>query len=253
MQKTFTSQVFGDNQAPAEEVLATDYKDLVEAVDLLEQEFEALPTKINSDDDLGKVGKFVVNARKLGKTVETTRTEVGAPLLEATRAVNGFFGAENDRLKKLIKMLTERADDYNSRKEAENRRKAELEAEKTRKAAEEAAAKAEEAATYGQAAKAAGQAAVLERKAEKAEKTATGTASDLVRTKTGGVTASTRGAWTFRIDDYTALQASLGPLGPFLARADVEKAIRSVVRIQKDGTNLPGVTAYQEAKSTFRG
>jgi hypothetical protein len=240
-------QVFGANKAPMATVLAADFASLVAEIDAFTAEADAIPTKIKTDDDLGKVGQCVTDLRALWKRADGLRSDEKAPIIAAGKDLDAWFKDLLGKVEKSAKRLQGAADDYARQKAAEERARLQEEARKAREKREQELAKAEAGNV-----KAAGRAELAEAQADAAEKAATGSNADLVRTRAGGVTASAKTVWTFRVDDYAALQASLGPLGPFLAREDVEKAIRSVVKIQKGGTALPGVTAFEDVKSTFR-
>lgn len=240
-------QVFGANRAPMATVLAADFADLVRDVEGLTAAANALPAKIKTEDDLGNVGQHITDLRALSRRVDGTRSDEKAPILEAGKQLDGWFKDLGGKIEVAAKRLQGAADEYARQKAAEERARLVEEARKAREREEAERAKAEAGNI-----KAAGRADQAEARADAAEKAATASDADLVRTRAGGVTASAKTSWTFRVDDYPALQASLGPLGPFLAREDVEKAIRSVVRIQKGGTALPGVTVFEDTKATFR-
>jgi hypothetical protein len=247
MRLPVVDQVFGANKAPIETVLAADFADLVRDVDALTAAAAAIPTKIGGDADLGKVGQAITDLRGLWKRVDGARADEKAPILDAGKRLDGWFKDLTASIESAAKRLQGAADDYARAKAAEERTRLVEEARKAREKEAAERAKAEAGNV-----RAAGRADQAEARAEEAERGAGAKAADLVRTRTGGVTASAQTVWTFRVDDYPALQASLGPLGPFLAREDVEKAIRSVVRIQKGGTSLPGVAVFEDVKSTFR-
>jgi cell division septum initiation protein DivIVA len=247
MRLSVVDQVFGANKAPIETVLAADFADLIRDVNGLTEQADALPTKIKGDEDMGRVGQAVTDLRALHKRVDGARSDEKAPILDAGKKLDGWFKDLTAKIEASAKRLQGAADDYARAKAAEERARL---IEESRKAREKAAAEAAKAEAGN--VKAAGRAEQAEARAETAEAAAGAKAADLVRTRAGGVTSSAKTVWTFRVDDYPALQSSLGPLGPFLAREDVEKAIRSVVRIQKGGTALPGVTVFEDVKSTFR-
>ena len=143
------------------------------------------------------------------------------------------------------------ASDYQRAKEAAKRAEAAEAARKLREQEESARLKAAES-TGTAAARAEGKADNLASAADRHEAAAEARTADLVRTSIGGVTASAKSVWTFRVRDYEALAATMGPLGPYLAQADVEKAIRSLVKLRKGGTSLPGVEVFEDTKATFR-
>lgn len=240
-------QIFGHNKAPIDEVLKADFADLTKEVEGLCAEAGKAPKRIRNEDDLGTIGNFFADLRALKGRIEGIRKDEGEPMLSAKRALDGFFKDLAAELEKVGDDLQATADEYTRRKAAEERARREEEARKAREREERERQKAEAGNI-----KAAGRAEQYEAQAEAAEKAAIAGAADLTRTRAGGVTSSAKTVWDFRIDDYTALQSSLGPLGPFIDRKDVEKAIRSVVRIQKGNTSLPGVAVFEDVKSTFR-
>ena len=211
-----------------------------------------LPKKVKSDADLSLVGTVITDARDLAKRVENTRTEEGRPLLDATKMINEHFKALGTTIAKAIAPAQEAADVYTREKAAAEKARREREAEEARKKEEAAREKAENATTAAAAARAARDVERHAHAAEAAEQAASASTADVVRTRSGGVTATGRTFWNYQITDYPAVQATLGPLGHFLPRADVEKAIRSLVRIQKGGASLPGVKVYEDTKSSFR-
>lgn len=240
-------QVFGRNKAPIEAVLAADFAELVAEAKAFIDAANDLPGKIRTETDLGIFGQHITDLRALYKRVDGARADEKAPILEAGKKLDGFFKDICTAVEIAAKRLQSVADDYARQKAAEERARLIEEARKAREKEEAERAKAEAGNV-----RAAARAEQAEARAEAAEKAATQSDADLVRARVGGVTASAKTTWAFRVDDYAALQASLGPLGPFLAREDVEKAIRSVVRIQKGGTALPGVAVFEDVKSTFR-
>lgn len=252
MKTPVVEQIFGSNKAPLEEVLAADFGDIEADIAAAEAKAAALPATCSSDADLAAIGNCVADLRSLSKRIDGVRMEEGRPLLEAQRGINDFFKTFAARIDRATAGAQRAADDYNRRKAAEERARREREAAEQRRKEEEARAKAEAARSAAAAARAEGVADLAAFRAERAEQAATASTADLVRTRAAGVTASAKTIWDFRITDYAALSASLGPLGPFIDRASVEKAIRSMVRIQKGATTLPGVEAFEDIQSTFR-
>ena len=252
MRLPVVDQVFGANKPPIDVVLAADYADLVNEANALAERAKGLPKTVKGDDDLSLVGAVVADARELAKLAEGIRLEEGRPLLEATKSVNEFFKGMASRVSDALAPAQKAADIYVREKAAAERARREKEADDARKKEEAARAKAEAAPTAAAAANATRAAERHAIRAETAERSASSSNADLVRTRGGGVTSSARSFWTFRIVNYAAVTATLGPLGPFLPRPDVEKAIRSLVRIQKGGASLPGAEFYEDAKSSFR-
>ena len=243
-------QVFGSNRAPMSVVLETDFADLRKEVEAVVERAQRIPRVVKTEDDLGMIGSCIADMRALAKRVDGIRVEEGKPILEATRALNDFFKAMTGQLSDASEPLQRAADDHARRKAAEERARREKEAAEARRREEEARAKAEKARTHDATILANARVELATANVERAEIEAAAPAADLVRTRTNGVTASAKADWAFRIADYNAIDLNL--LRPFLARADVEKAIRSMVRIQKGDTALPGVEVFEDIKSTFR-
>lgn len=250
MRTPVVDQIFGSNKAPVEEVLKADFADLREEVASTTRRAFEMPTKITSEDDLAKVGVFISDCKALVKKIDAVRLEEGKPILDAQRGLNDFFKRLSGLVCDNIEPCQRAADNYARQKAAEERARREREAADARRKEEEARAKAERARSADAAILANAKAEMEAGKAERAEAAAGAGVAELVRTRVEGVTASARADWAFRIDDYDAVD--LNTLRPYLARADVEKAIRSMVRIQKGGTRLAGVTVYEDVKSTFR-
>ncbi len=250
MRTPVIDQIFGSNKAPIDEVLKADFADLREEVAATTRRALDMPRKIENEDDLAMVGGYIADCKALVKKIDGIRTDEGRPILEAQRGINDFF----KRLALLVSDNSEpgqrAADDYARRKAAEERARRERAAEEARRREEEARIKAEKARSADAAILANARAEVEAGKAERAEAAAGASVAEMVKTRVEGVTASARVDWTFRVDDYDAID--LNALRPYLARPDVEKAIRSLVRIQKGSTRLAGVSVFEDVKSTFR-
>ena len=247
--KPVVDQIFGDNKAPIAEVLPKDFAEITKEVETFIANAAKLPKKLKDDTDLGVFGQHVTDLRAIAKRVEGLRTDEGAPLLAATKALNAFFGGLKDRLDAARSTLEAAATDYQRAKDAAERERKRREAEDLRQREEAERAKAE-TATGVAGARAEGRAEQLASQAERAERQANASTADTVRTKVGGVIASATTKWDFEITDYDAID--LNKLRPFLIRADVEKAVRSFVRIQKGSAVIPGVRVFEDVKATFR-
>jgi len=244
-------QVFGHNKAPMGEVLALDFTEISKEAAALVEAAGKLPKSIKTDAELGEFGQVVTRLRALATTVDNNRKDEGKPLLDATRDLNAWFNELKAGLDGARGKLEGVASDYQRAKEAAKRAEAAEAARKLREQEDVARAKAAES-SGAVAARAEGKADNLASAADRHEATVGAKTADLVRTSVGGVTASAKSVWTFRIKDYEALAATMGPLGPYLAQADVEKAIRSLVKLRKGGTSLPGVEVFEDTKATFR-
>lgn len=243
-------QIFGHNKAPLDEVLAKDFAELAAEVDAAVKKITARPAKIKDETDFAATGELVISARKLTKRLEETRKDETDPLFQAQKAIKAHFDAMADRITKALAPHQRAADDYTRAKEAEERRRREEEARKAREREEAERRKVEEAKTVDGAARAEGRAEALAAEAERLEQGG-GTAADAVRTKVaGGGVATAATKWDFSIENYDAID--LNKLRPFLNRDHVEAAIRSMVRVQKGNTELPGVKVFQDTKAQFR-
>lgn len=251
--KQVVDQIFGDNKAPILDVLPVDFADLKADVDrFVEQMREAAKNPPKTDEDQAALGKIIIEARALWGRADGQREAEKRPILDAGRALDGWF---KDMLASLVKgrdHLQGMADTYARQKAAEERERARREAEAARAKAEEERLKAEAAKTAAGAARAEGRAEALEAKAEAAATAASAADADLVRSRVGGVTASATGAWTARIDDYTKAIEPLGALGGFLKADAIQTALNAMAKTQKGLAKWPGVTFLQETKATFR-
>ena len=244
-------QVFGHNKAPMAEVLALDFAELARDAAALIEAASKLPKSIKTDAELGDFGHVVTKLRALASTVDGTRKDEGKPLLDATRDLNGFFNELKAGLDEARGTLEGVASDYQRAKEAAKRAEAAAAARKLREQEDAARAKAAES-TGTTAARAEGKADNLASAAERHEADAAAKTADLVRTTVGGVTVSAKSVWTFRIDDYAALEATMGPLGPYFTEDAVKAAIRSLMRLRKGAVALPGVAIIEDTKATIR-
>ena len=174
-------------------------------------------------------------------------------MLDAKRAIDGFFNGLSKELGDAAGPLQQAADAYTRRVEAERRAAAEAEARKLREQAEAERRKAEAAKRAESAAKAEGRAEELEAKAEAAESLASASTADLTRMRGTGVSASGREVWRWQITDADALYQSLGPLSPFMAQPAVDTALNAMARTQKGRASCPGVRFYADVTSNFRG
>lgn len=251
--KQVVDQIFGDNKAPIAEVLAADFAELKAEVDAfvaLMREAAKSPPK--SDEDQAALGKIIMDGRALWNRADGQREAEKRPILDAGRALDAWFKETLASLVKGRDHLQGMADAYARQRAAEERARALREAEEARRREEEERAKAEAAKTASGAARAEGRAEAAAQKAEAAEATVAASDADLIRSRVGGVTASATGAWTARIDDYSAAIQPLGTLGIFLKEGDVQAALNSMAKTQKTRAQWPGVVFLRDARATFR-
>ena len=246
--------IVGGNKPPLAEVLADQFAELTGEIEGIAALASDAPKKIETDTAFGKIGDIVKEARKLTKRLDDARDTEQRPHLEAKRTIDGFFKGHMERLSRIADVLQERADAYTQAKAAAARREREAEA---RRQAEEAERQRQIAARQAEANRptaAAKHAELAERADDRAaEATAAAHASnaDLTRVRSsGGTVASGRTEWDFEIIDYAAV--SLETLRPYIARAEVEKALRSYVRVNKGAAPLAGVRIFEKIKANFR-
>lgn len=250
--RSVADQAFGDNKAPIPEILAADFAFLEALVQRAEGFAKGQNLNPATDEDQATLGKAILGVKALAKRIDGIRADEKAPVFNAGKEIDAFFKSFDARLNAALAPVTKAADDFVRRKAAEERARAEREAQEMRERAERERQRAEAAKSATAAGNAEGRAEAADAKAEELEAQANASAADLTRSRIGGVTTTAREVWTFRIDDYAAAVAPLGALGPYFAREDVEKALRSMVRIQKGGAAWPGVTFFQDVKSDFR-
>lgn len=183
--------------------------------------------------------------------------------------------AERERAERLAKEAEERRKADEARREEQRKRD---EADAAQREAEAAAARvrmAADAAAREQAAKemreadqraadlreeaeAEGEvAAKAERKADSHERAAEGDIGKLSRIAGAGATSSVTVKWGYTVDDWSALRASLGPLGPHLDSGVLETTLARIVRQESAGGatptfKAPGVTIAPELKTNIR-
>lgn len=252
IRRTVVDQIFGDNKAPIADVLTADFAELKAEVDAFVVKMKTANKAPKTDEEQAALGKLIMDGRALWKRADGMREVEKAPVLNAGRELDGYFKGLLADLVGTGTDLQKTADAYARQKAAEERARAQREADAARAKAEEERQKAEAAKTAAGAAKAEGRAEALEAKAEAAQASAGAADADLVRSRVGGVTASATGAWTARIDDYSAATAPLGSLGVFLKADAIQTALNAMAKTQKGLAKWPGVVFLQETKATFR-
>ncbi len=243
--------VIGGNSPPIAETLADQYKDLIAKIEPIAERANALPKKIQSDQDLEKVAPVIVDANELSRKLEATRKVEKEPYLSAGREVDAFFNPLVDRLDRIADTFENLSTTYQREKIARERREREAEAARLREAEEKKRAEAEKAKRPDTVERKHDEADELSLQAAQAEEKAAAANKDLGRMQTAtGVKVGVRTSWDFRITDYEAIP--LEKLRPYLKREHVEQAIRSYVKIQKGSTSLAGVEAFEDVSTNFR-
>lgn len=251
-----------DHGEEVREKLAEDYQDLNLKVAGLLNEARALPKKIADDEAHDVSIEIVKKLRDELKAAETARKEEKEPHLARGKAVDLFFNDIKGRLDKAIDILLGRIRIYLDAKAEAERIAREKSAEAERKRAQEAqtraaieAAKAESAKQLAKSMKHAAnaqqlqaQASVAAQQAARAEAAAQAKPADLARTRTSAGTSTLRSEWAFEI---TALnEIDLETLRPYLAKSEIEKAIRLFIRA--GGRELKGARIFESTSAVVR-
>ena len=253
--------VIGDNNPPIEDMLNYTQADLLARIDPLADRAtkaadamrpaKGKPPVITSDEQLGIVATVAVDAKALIGDLEAARKKEKQPYWDAGQAVDAFFKQHKERMSRITDVFEALASDYQRAKIARERAEA---AERERKA--EAAAKklrdeAEAAARPDTAARKINQAEQLEREADQAASDGAASNAALGKvTSATGASASARTVWKATIIDYDKID--MKKLAPYLARAEVEKALRAFVKIHKGSAKMDGVVFEEDVRASFR-
>ena len=245
--------VIGGNNPPTwAHLLSERHADALDAVDTIDGRANALGKTVGDDVQLGRVGDVVKAARQAASKLDTIRKAEVEPHLGAQREINGFFKGAIERLERIGASLEVRATSYQRAKAAEERRILEERARKEREEEDRQRAIAEEEASRNRpsaALKHEDRAEEAAERAARAEAAARASAADLTRVRSGtGTVATTRTSWAFEIVDASMIP--LETLRPYLPRAEIEKALRSYVRM--GGRGLAGVRIFENETASFR-
>lgn len=235
------------------EQLDNDFAYLLAEVAELERQAGEAPAVIEDDDDLGVINKGVVDLRGKIKSVKDKKDYEKRPHLDANSVLESFFAGLVTRLAAAQTSLEGRGKRYLDKKRvAEQARLAEIARQERAEADRRTAAAAQAAAAQKpvEAAVATQQARAAEERAVNADDRAAAKPAELARTRTDAGTATLQEIWCWRIDAEAMID--LDALRPYLAPADVEKAIGKFVAINKGSRPLAGVTIYPDTKPNFR-
>jgi len=257
----------GHNNPPIptlSEQLAIDYRKLMDQVEKLAADANAVKTLVDAaekPDDEGKAAglndELVEKMVEVGKTatklaassgIDNDRTSATKSRRDEIEIINGFFNTMKARVERIKTAFAEKVGAYNAEKQAQEARDA---AERARIAQELAAEKLEEAqnaehSVLGDVVM--NEAAVLEDAAQKAAREAVKAGTGPLRTGAGTVSSS--GRWTAEITD--ASKIPLEELRSFIKIADLEKFVRAYAGHHKDTKPLPGVRIFRDSKTSFR-
>ena len=227
------------------ETLKADHGDLIKRKDDLVASVEWAPDTCDDNDTLAKMSDLIKMISALVKHCEALRSNAKAPFMSAGKTVDGFFRGISDHAEKGKTSLTKRITVYQQKIAVEERRRREEEAraaaEEARKAREEAAAAAAAAMQNGDldsAVEADDAAVVQAEEARKRDDEAKAKAAELSRARSDfGSVSSLRTTLDFEVVDIEAIPLDI--LRHHIARADLEKAVRSYVKAH--GNTLAGV------------
>jgi uncharacterized membrane protein YqiK len=233
------------------EILAQDYEHITKRIDDLMGQAELAPKEVLDDTQNGVVSDLVKLIVAAEKSVEAARVDRKEPYLNAGRTVDGYFKALNTRLELAKKRLSDRVGVY-LRKKAEEERAAALKAEAEARA--EAArllqeAQAAEAAALPNAAATALDASIeAHNVAQGFAAQAQASPADLARTRNAASLSTLKEVWKFQVLDFDTID--MAKLRPFIADADIEKAIGAYIRV--GNRQLAGVRIYKTEEAVIR-
>lgn len=244
----------GANHPPSfEEELREAHKEVFLRVEAMKLARAKLPPVVNSDEDLAKIGRFVVGARDLAKAIKAAHQEAAKPIKERATTCDKLFltrglTGEVESMKAVVEAL---GHDYTARKEAERRRQLQAEAD-ARRLEEEArayeAAALKDAGSHSAAEVVESQSEHLGRMADRLETRSQGATADVVRTQMDGVTASGRKMWAYEIEDAEKIDLNL--LRDCLYAHELNQWLARYVN--GGGRELPGVRIFERTVATFR-
>lgn len=239
----------GHNTLPLKDMLAASYADLTKEIDEAVAAAGRAPATIEDDAVSGKVADLVSDIRKLKKQADDAHDAEKKPFLTAGRDVDDFFRTPLSNADGAIKGLLAKQTVYLDAKDRAARAAAKAAEEAARLALEEKlreAERAQDAGQFDQADSLLTEASIAEEVAETASLTQAAKPADLTRSYSrGGSVTSLRREWTFAVENRDILD--LEAIRPYLAPADVDKAIRAYVKAGK--RELKGVRIFEQAKA----
>lgn len=250
----------GHNAPNSEEALraslADKHADIAKRASDLIEAFDRAPVIIADDETASKMADFTKQFSAAIKALDGARIAEKEPFLMSGRVVDGFFQKLITGLEKPKKAILDRITAYQQEQAAAERRRrleaeaaAAAEAERTRLAAEKVAENVKGEKSLAKAVVAEDIANQAAADAIEASTAANAKPADLVKTRGDyGSMASLRTNWIFEITDKGALD--LEALRPYLAPADLEKAVRGFVRA--GGRELKGARIFQSTSAVVR-
>jgi hypothetical protein len=205
------------------------------------------PEKIATDQDLSAWTEIGLDANSLLKVLDTARLNEQRPI---TQVIKSVFGGPIDRCVKIVEAAKERATVYSRAKIAAELRERAEEQARLRAAADQHAKDAQVAAEFGDTDQAVEHVRASDQLSSQAQAAPAPKAADIARVRSDSGLATAVMVWKFQIEDYT--KVDLNALRMFFAPADIDKAVRAVVKKQKGATKVDGVRVYEEAEALFR-
>lgn len=249
-----------DNQRPpivTAESLKADYAHL--ETELVALEATETPPVLEDDEDLAVLTKVITDLKAFEKKADGIRDDEKRPIIEAGNIIQSFFkvglqGRALARVAVLDKVgtayLKKKADRERLAREAAAKAAADAAAEALRKA-EEARAKTETTpgiAHAVEAIKADAQASALTAFANAKDREAAAPMASLAHTRTAGGSAGLQTDWTYDSVDFNTID--LEALRPFLAAADIEKALRAYIKSGR--RTIVGANIFETDKARWR-
>jgi len=249
-----------DNQRPpivTAESLKADYAHL--ETELAALEAIETPPVLEDEEDLALLTKTITDLKAFEKKTDGIREDEKRPIIDAGNIIQSFFkvGLQQRALARAAVLdkvgtayLKKKAERERLAREAQAKAAAEAAAEALRKA-EEAKAKTETAPGIVhavEAIKADAQASALTAFANAKEREAAAPMASLAHTRTTGGTAGLQTEWTFDSVDLNIID--LEALRPFLAAADIEKALRAYVKSGRH--SITGARIFETDKARWR-
>lgn len=246
--------VAGDNNPPSQiELMTEKHQPLIDRLAKLREEATALPVVIKTDEHLTAVTAVVLKARTLSKQERAAFEAEKKPWREGAKTVDTFFNSTlKDKLEEIDARLQRRLDLYAEEQDRIARAKAAEIERKAKAEADRQAALAEKHKDTGRAAQHETRAEVAESHAQAAGEAANAPVADLTRQRVDGATFSGTATWVGKIEDYTALQSSLGPLGAYFKPADIEAAVARMAKATEDRVALLGVKFQKSISANVR-
>lgn len=250
--ETTPREAIGANEPPLADRLEIEHAAIADETAALAKRADAAPKEVASDADVEVIGGIVKDARALTNRARNAHKIEKEPYLTGGKAVDAFFKVFTERLDRIVTILEGRASAYHNRKAEEERRRRAEEAARIRAEEDRKRLEAEKAKREATQARKIEEADRLSTHADAMEASAAAPAADMIeKTRTAsGVSVSAETKWEYRIVDYQLIP--LDKLRPYLKREEVEKAIRSFVRINKNAEPLSGVEIFEDIKTKFR-